>query len=43
MDFRVAQKKPVSVEAVAKAILILASENLSGGIHGQVVNVDSGK
>ncbi|KAF2803082.1 NAD-P-binding protein [Mytilinidion resinicola] len=38
-----ALRKPVSPEAVAKTILFLASENFSGRIHGQVLNVDSGK
>jgi enoyl-[acyl-carrier-protein] reductase (NADH) len=36
-------KKPVPLEAVAKSILFLASENWSGSITGQVLNVDSGK
>jgi NAD(P)-dependent dehydrogenase (short-subunit alcohol dehydrogenase family) len=36
-------KKPVPPEAVAKSILFLASENWSGSITGQVLNVDSGK
>ena len=35
--------KPVPVASVAKAILLLASENWSGNITGQVLNVDSGK
>ncbi|KAE9380505.1 NAD(P)-binding protein [Stipitochalara longipes BDJ] len=38
-----ALKKPVPPEAVAKSILFLASENWSGSITGQVLNVDSGK
>ena len=40
---RTALRKPVAVEAVAKSILYLASENMSGHVHGQVLNVDSGK
>ncbi|CZR52050.1 uncharacterized protein PAC_01927 [Phialocephala subalpina] len=39
----VALKCPVSLESVAKSILFLASENWSGSITGQVLNVDSGK
>ncbi|KAF2113855.1 NAD-P-binding protein [Lophiotrema nucula] len=35
--------KPIPKEAVAKTILFLASENFSGHVHGQVVNVDGGK
>lgn len=38
-----ALKKPVLPESVAKTILFLASENWSGNITGQVLNVDSGK
>ncbi|KAL5318545.1 hypothetical protein ACEPPN_013607 [Leptodophora sp. 'Broadleaf-Isolate-01'] len=38
-----ALKKPVPPESVAKSILFLASENWSGNITGQVLNVDSGK
>jgi NAD(P)-dependent dehydrogenase (short-subunit alcohol dehydrogenase family) len=38
-----ALKKAVPTPAIAKAILFLASENFSGNVHGQVVNVDSGK
>ncbi|TVY36441.1 N-acylmannosamine 1-dehydrogenase [Lachnellula subtilissima] len=34
---------PVPPESVAKSILFLASENWSGNITGQVLNVDSGK
>ena len=40
---RTALKRPVPPESVAKAILFLASENWSGSITGQVLNVDSGK
>ena len=40
---RTALKTSVPPENVAKAILFLASENWSGSITGQVVNVDSGK
>ncbi|THZ95580.1 NAD(P)-binding protein [Aureobasidium pullulans] len=36
-------KKPVEVEAVARSVLFLASERWSGNIHGQCLNVDSGK
>jgi len=35
--------KPVEMEQVAKSILVLASDAFSGNIHGQIVNVDSGK
>ncbi|KAG0651337.1 17-beta-hydroxysteroid dehydrogenase [Hyphodiscus hymeniophilus] len=38
-----ALKKPVPPENVAKAILFLASENWSGSVTGQVLNVDCGK
>jgi NAD(P)-dependent dehydrogenase (short-subunit alcohol dehydrogenase family) len=38
-----ALKRPVPPEAVAKSILFLASENWSGSISGQVLNVDCGK
>lgn len=38
-----ALKKPVSLASVAKSILFLASENWSGNITGQVLNVDCGK
>ncbi|PVH75517.1 NAD-P-binding protein [Cadophora sp. DSE1049] len=38
-----ALKKPVPPESVAKSILFLASENWSGNITGQILNVDSGK
>lgn len=38
-----ALKKPVPPESVAKSILFLASENWSGNIAGQVLNIDSGK
>lgn len=36
-------RRPVPPEAVAKPVLFLASENWSGSITGQVLNVDSGK
>lgn len=35
--------KPVEMEQVAKAILFLASDAFSGNVHGQIINVDSGK
>ncbi|KAK7709671.1 hypothetical protein SLS57_008576 [Botryosphaeria dothidea] len=35
--------QPVPMEAVANSILFLASDNFSSHIHGQVLNVDSGK
>jgi len=38
-----ALRKPVPTSAVAKSIVFLASENWSSHIHGQVLNVDSGK
>lgn len=38
-----ALKKPVPPESIAKSILFLASENWSGNITGQILNVDSGK
>ena len=34
---------PVPVDAIAKAIIMLASDNLSSHIHGQCLNVDGGK
>lgn len=43
MFYRTALKKPVPPESVAKSVLFLASENWSGNITGQVLNVDSGK
>jgi len=43
MRCRTALKKPVLLESVAKSILFVASENWSGSITGQVLNVDSGK
>lgn len=43
MVHSVALKRPVPPESVAKSILFLASENWSGSITGQVLNVDSGK
>ncbi|KAI9712406.1 MAG: hypothetical protein M1820_001619 [Bogoriella megaspora] len=39
----VAQKRPVSIERVAKSILYLASDAWSGDVHGHILNVDSGK
>lgn len=41
--YSVALKRPVPLESVAKSILFLASENWSGSITGQILNVDSGK
>jgi NAD(P)-dependent dehydrogenase (short-subunit alcohol dehydrogenase family) len=38
-----ALRKPVPPASVAKTILFLASENWSGNITGQILNVDSGK
>lgn len=38
-----ALRKPVPVESVAKSILFLVSENWSGSITGQILNVDGGK
>lgn len=35
--------EPVPPKAVAMAVLALASHNFSSHIHGQVINVDSGK
>jgi NAD(P)-dependent dehydrogenase (short-subunit alcohol dehydrogenase family) len=35
--------KPIPISAVAKTILMLASENFSSHVHGQVINVDGGK
>jgi NAD(P)-dependent dehydrogenase (short-subunit alcohol dehydrogenase family) len=35
--------KPVEMEQVAKSIIFLASEKWSSSVHGQIVNVDSGK
>ena len=43
MLYRTALKRPVPPESVAKSILFLTSENWSGNITGQVLNVDSGK
>ena len=40
---RTALRKPVPIDAVAKAILFLASDAWSGYVHGQMLNVDSGK
>jgi len=39
----VAMRKPVAIDVVARSIVFLASEHWSGNIHGQVLNVDSGK
>jgi NAD(P)-dependent dehydrogenase (short-subunit alcohol dehydrogenase family) len=39
----IAMRKPVPLEAVARACLFLASENFSGNITSQVLPVDSGK
>ena len=41
--YRTALKKPVRPQSVAKSVLFLASENWSGSITGQVLDVDSGK
>lgn len=38
-----ATAKPIPVPAVAKGILFLASENWSGSVMGQILNVDGGK
>ncbi|PSN74414.1 NAD-P-binding protein [Corynespora cassiicola Philippines] len=35
--------QPIPREAVAKTIVMLASENFSSHVHGQVINVDGGK
>lgn len=40
---QMALAKPIPRSAVAKTILMLASENFSGHVHGQVINVDGGK
>lgn len=40
---RTALKQPVPTESVAKSILYLASEEFSGHVTGQMLNVDSGK
>ena len=39
----VAMKKPVAIEAVARACLFLASDAFAGNITGQLLPVDSGK
>ncbi|KAK4958708.1 hypothetical protein LTR66_013104 [Elasticomyces elasticus] len=39
----VALRQPVPMEAVAKSVVFLASEAWSGHVHGQILNVDSGK
>lgn len=39
----IALRRPVPVEAVARACLFLASDNFAGKITGQVLPVDSGK
>ena len=38
-----ALRKPVAIESVARSLLFLASERWSANVHGQVLNVDSGK
>ncbi|KAL1304146.1 hypothetical protein AAFC00_000573 [Neodothiora populina] len=38
-----ALRQPVPVQAVARSVLFLASERWSSNVHGQVLNVDSGK
>lgn len=38
-----ALREPVPVDAVARSVLFLASENWSGNVTGQVLSVDSGK
>jgi len=38
-----ALRKPVATESVARSLLFLASERWSANVHGQVLNVDSGK
>ncbi|KAL2866150.1 SDR family NAD(P)-dependent oxidoreductase [Aspergillus lucknowensis] len=38
-----ATRRPVPEEAVAKGALFLASENFSGSIMGQILNIDGGK
>lgn len=38
-----AQRRPVPTSAVAKSIVFLASEAWSSHVHGQLINVDSGK
>ncbi|PSK36563.1 Carbonyl reductase family member 4 [Elsinoe australis] len=35
--------KPVPAEAVARMVLVLASERWSGNVHGKCIDVDSGK
>ncbi|KAF2754847.1 NAD(P)-binding protein [Pseudovirgaria hyperparasitica] len=39
----VPRRMPVPVEDVAKTCVVLASGNMSGSVHGQVVRVDGGK
>lgn len=39
----VAMRRPVSVDAVARSVVFLASENWSGNVSGQVLCVDGGK
>lgn len=38
-----ALRRPVPLQDVAKSIVYLASDSWSGSVHGQVLNVDSGK
>ena len=38
-----ALREPVTVDAVARSMVFLASENWSGNVTGQVLSVDSGK
>lgn len=38
-----AMRRPVEIDGVARGILFLASENWSGYVTGQTLNIDSGK
>ena len=38
-----ALRKPVAIESVARSLVFLASERWSSNVHGQILNVDSGK